>query len=93
VQKPNSEKIGLGLSSLLIAVFAILFAAYDLNGVSSGQYDYIYSSEVGLLLIMAVIALGLAIPAVVQKSRLSAAGLTLSLIALLMAFASARYGG
>ena len=93
VQKPRGEKIGLSVSAIVISCLALVFGLYDLNAVTSGEYGYIFFSEIGMLLIMSVVAVGLAIPAIVQKARLASGALTLSLLALLVTFACARYGG
>jgi hypothetical protein len=90
---PKNEKFGLSLTAMLIAIYGILSGLIDIGSVVSGDYGYIYWSEVGLLTLIAVISLGFSIPAVVQKTRLSSGALTLSLIGLLIAFASAAYGG
>jgi hypothetical protein len=92
-QVVKKDKYGLSISAMVIAIYTIYCGATDLSGVNSGQYGYIYQSEVGLLLILAVISLGLSIPAVVQKTKLAAGALTLSLLALLIAFACGAYAG
>ena len=91
--RPNSEKFGLSLSAMLVALYTIFSGVTDLNGVASGVYGFIYASEVGLLFLLSIISLGLSIPAVVQKTKLSAGALTLSLIALVLSLACAAYIG
>lgn len=92
-QEVKKDKYGLSISAMVIASYSIFCGVTDLSGVTSGAYGYIYQSEIGLLVIMSVIALGLSIPAVVQKTKLSAGALTLSLLSLLIAFSCAAYAG
>ena len=91
VAKPSGQ--GLGIASLVIGVIGIVLGLVDYGGVTSGSYDYIYNSEIGLLFILSVLSVVFGSIANRRKAPIGRAALIVGLASLVITFMCARYAG
>lgn len=82
---------GLSISSLILGVIAISIGLIDIGLVVEGDYAYIDPSEIGLLAVLSLTALGLAIGARGKKQNLYNPALVVSIISVVIMFSAAGY--
>lgn len=92
-KKASNQGLGLGITSLIIGVVTLVFAFIDLAGIDSGDYAYIFLSEIGLLFLMSVAGITFGGISARAENAVGRAGLTLSIGALLFTFYLTRFAG
>jgi hypothetical protein len=86
-----SKGQGLSISSLILGVISISIGLIDIGLVAEGDYAYIDPSEIGLLAVLSLTALGLAIGARSKRQNLYNPALVVSIIAVVIMFSAAGY--
>lgn len=86
-----SKGQGLSIASLILGVISITIGFIDIGLVVGGDYAYIDPSEIGLLAVLSLTALGLAIGARSKRQNLYVPALVVSIIAVVVMFAAAGY--
>lgn len=89
--EPEKQRAGLSISSLILAVIAIVIALIDIGLVTSGDYAYIADEEVGFIAILALTSLGLGIGASRKNQKYGKSALIVSIVAIFMMFAAASF--
>lgn len=92
-KKASNQGLGLGITSLIIGVVTLVFAFIDLAGIDSGDYAYIFLSEIGLLFLMSVAGITFGGISARAENAVGRAGLILSIGALFFTFYLTRFAG
>ena len=89
---PNSG-VGFGVTSLIIGILTLSYAFIDFQSINSGEYGYIYFSEIGLLFILSVVGIIFGSISARAENSIGKGGLAVSIFALLFTFYLAQFGG
>lgn len=86
-----SKGQGLSIASLILGVISITIGLIDIGLVVGGDYAYIDPSEIGLLAVLSLTAVGLALGARSKRQNLFVPALVVSVISVVVMFAAAGY--
>jgi hypothetical protein len=92
-RKQGNPGLGFGITSLIISILTLSYAFTDYQGISSGQYGYIYESEIGLLFILSAVGIVFGSISTKAQNAVGKSGLGISIAAMLFTFYLAQFGG
>lgn len=89
--KTASEQSGLSVASLITGIVGLVIGLFDLSMIGNGVWDLLDPSEIGLLFLLSLTALGLAITATIKKMKLHVPALVVSIISFFVTLACSAY--
>jgi hypothetical protein len=88
----SRSKNGIGITSIVFGSLALVFGLSDYGNIQTGSFDYVYSSEIGILFLAGVAGLILGIISSRATNKPGRVGLVISAVSLLVTFVLASYG-
>ncbi len=92
-RKQGNPGLGFGVTSLIISILTISYAFTDYQAISSGQFTYIYQSEIGLLFILSAVGIVFGSISTKAENAVGKSGLGISVAAMLFTLYLALFGG